>query len=133
MKPQRPYLVRELYDWIVDSGEVPHLLVDAEVEGVVVPTEHVQDGQIVLNIGPNAVRDLQLGDEYVMFSGRFSGVAMELVLPMQSIRAIYCRDSGEGMAFPEEESFGSDAESVEAEEKVEPPAPPSGKTDLKLV
>ena len=52
MKPQRPYLLRALYDWIVDSGEVPYILVDATVEGVVVPQEHIQDGKIVLNIGP---------------------------------------------------------------------------------
>lgn len=102
MKPQRPYLLRALYDWIVDSGEVPFIVVDAQVEGVVVPTEHVENGQIVLNLGPNAVRDLQLGDEYVMCSGRFSGVAMELAVPVHAIRAIYARDTGAGMAFPEE-------------------------------
>ena len=130
MKPQRPYLVRALYDWIVDSDEIPYLLVDATVEGVVVPTEHVQDDQIVLNIGPNAVRDLQLGDDYAMFSGRFSGVAMELVVPMQSIKAIYCRDSGEGMAFPEEESLPSDLR-ADDDEPPEPPRP--GKPSLKLV
>ena len=50
MKPRRPYLLRALYDWIVDSGEIPNILVDAEIDGVVVPQEHVQDGQIVLNL-----------------------------------------------------------------------------------
>lgn len=103
MKPRRPYLLRALYDWIVDSGEVPNILVDAEVDGVVVPQEHVRDGQIVLNISPQAVRNLNLGNEYVMCEGRFSGHSFELTLPVESVRAIYCRDSGQGLAFDDED------------------------------
>lgn len=102
MKPQRPYLLRALYDWLLDSDETPYVLVDATIEGVVVPGEFVQNGQIVLNIGPNAVRDLNLGDEYVMFASRFNGQAMEVVLPMASVRAVYGKDSGQGMVFPDE-------------------------------
>ena len=102
MKAQRPYLLRALYEWIVDSGEVPYVLVDATVADVAVPAEHVKDGQIVLNIGPNAVRDLSLGDEYVMCSGRFDGRVFEICLPMLSIKAIYCKDTAQGMVFPEE-------------------------------
>ena len=73
MKPQRPYLLRALYEWIVDSDEVPYVLVDANLEGVQVPAEHVQDGQIVLNIGPGAIRDLNIEDHGVMCGGRISG------------------------------------------------------------
>ena len=109
MKPRRPYLLRALYDWIVDSGEVPNILVDAEIEGVVVPQEHVRDGQIVLNISPQAVRNLSLGNEYVMCDSRFSGRSIELILPVESIRAIYCRDSGQGLAFDDEDMMADDA------------------------
>jgi stringent starvation protein B len=103
VKRRRPYLLRALYEWIVDSGEVPNVLVDAEIEGVVVPQEHVRDGQIVLNISPQAVRNLSLGNEYVMCEGRFSGRSVELILPIESVRAIYCRDSGQGLAFDDED------------------------------
>ncbi len=103
MKPRRPYLLRALYEWIVDSEEVPNILVDAEIDGVVVPNEHVRDGQIVLNISPQAVRNLNLGNDYVMCEGRFSGRSFELILPIESIRAIYCRDSGQGLAFDDED------------------------------
>ena len=103
MKPRRPYLLRALYEWILDSDEVPNILIDTEVDGVIVPTEYIQDGQIVLNISPTAVRDLSLGNDYVMCYGRFSGRNFEIVLPMESIRAIYCRDSGQGLAFEDEE------------------------------
>lgn len=113
MKPRRPYLLRALYEWILDSEEVPNILVDAEISGVVVPTEYVQDGQIVLNISPTAVRDLSLGNEYVMCSGRFSGRNFEIVLPIESIRAIYCRDSGQGLAFEDEEFASASATTAE--------------------
>ena len=78
MKPRRPYLLRALYEWIVDCDEVPNILVDTEVAGVVVPTEYVQDGQIVLNISPSAVRDLSLGNEFVMCPGVSQGGVLKL-------------------------------------------------------
>jgi len=112
VKPRRPYLLRALYEWIVDSGEIPNVLIDAEIDGVVVPKEHVRDGQIVLNISPQAVRNLNLGDDYVMCEGRFSGRSMELILPIISIRAIYCRDSGQGLAFDDEDMHVEDAQEV---------------------
>ncbi len=108
MKARRPYLLRALYEWILDSDEVPNILVDTEVAGVIVPKEYVQDGQIVLNISPTAVKDLSLGNDYVMCFGRFFGRNFEIVLPIESIRAIYCRDSGQGLAF-EDEAFETPA------------------------
>ena len=117
MKPRRPYLLRALYEWIVDCDEVPNILVDTEVEGVVVPTEYVQDGQIVLNISPSAVRDLSLGNEFVMCSGRFAGQSLEITLPIESIRAIYCRDSGQGLAFEDEDFSNTDSDALATEQK----------------
>lgn len=128
MKPRRPYLLRGLYDWIVDSGEVPNILVDAEVDGVVVPIEHVRDGQIVLNISPQAVRNLNLGNEFIMCEGRFSGRSIELVLPIESVRAIYCRDSGQGLAFDDEDMLTDDS-AVDSIESVS--APRASQTEAK--
>ncbi len=122
MKPQRPYLLRALYEWLVDSEEVPYVLVDATQDGVKVPQEYVEDGQIVLDIGPNAVRNLALEDEFVMCSSRFAGRVFELVLPMSAIRAIYGRDSGQGMVFPEEDPFkeaGQEARQESAQDGTE--------------
>ena len=72
MKAQRPYLLRALYDWIVDSDELPYLLVDATVDCIEVPMEHVEDGQIVFNVGPKAVQNMHIGEEYMMFGSRFN-------------------------------------------------------------
>jgi stringent starvation protein B len=87
---------------LIDSDEVPYVLVDATIDGVQVPSEHVEDGQIVLNLGPTAVRDLVMEEEFVMCSSRFGGRTFELILPMGALRAIYGRDSGLGMVFPDD-------------------------------
>ena len=139
MKRRRPYLLRALYEWIVDSGEVPNVLVDAEIDGVVVPSEHVRDGQIVLNISPQAVRNLSLGNDYVMCEGRFSGRSVELILPIESVRAIYCRDSGQGLAFDDEDLFEGEgdaelgADVTQASQPTNGPKPPGDKPKLRLV
>ena len=137
MNRRRPYLLRALYEWIVDSGEVPNVLVDAEIDGVVVPSEHVRDGQIVLNISPQAVRNLSLGNDYVMCEGRFSGRSVELILPIESVRAIYCRDSGQGLAFDDEDLLEGDgelgADVTQASQPTNGPKPPGDKPKLRLV
>ena len=132
MTPQRPYLLRALYQWLVDNDDVPYVMVDATSEGVVVPTEHVKDGQIVLNLGPAAVRDLVMEQDYVMCSSRFGGRAFELVLPMVSISAIYGRDTRQGMVFPDEE-FASDRPSADADAQGEGLEDSSDKPTLRLV
>jgi len=139
VKRRRPYLLRALYEWIVDSGEVPNVLVDAEIDGVVVPSEHVRDGQIVLNISPQAVRNLSLGNDYVMCEGRFSGRSVELILPIESVRAIYCRDSGQGLAFDDEDLLEGEgdgelgADVIQASQPTNGPKPPGDKPKLRLV
>ena len=52
MNSSRPYLVRALYEWIVDNDCTPHLLVNAEFPGVRVPPGYANDGQIVLTVSP---------------------------------------------------------------------------------
>lgn len=99
MTSSRPYLVRALYDWIVDNGLTPYLLVDCGMEGVVAPVEYAEDGKLVLNVAPRAVRDLHLGNDGVGFNARFGGVALDVWLPMASLLAIYARENGQGMLF----------------------------------
>lgn len=78
MNSSRPYLVRALYEWIVDNDCTPHMLVNAEYPAVQVPQGFASDGQIVLNISPSAVRNLHMDNEAVSFEGRFSGVSHSL-------------------------------------------------------
>nr|WP_206099406.1 ClpXP protease specificity-enhancing factor [Rheinheimera riviphila] len=103
MTPNRPYLLRAFYEWIVDNNLTPYLVVDATMAGVKVPTQHVQNGQIVLNINPSAVGNLLLGNDAVTFSARFGGSPFALYIPQRSVLAIYARENGAGTMFTPEE------------------------------
>lgn len=115
MTSNRPYLLRALYEWILDNNMTPHIVVDATAGGIRVPLEHVEDNQIVLNILPAAVRDLQIGNDAVSFNARFNGRAREIYVPMQSILAIYARENGKGLIFPDE--IDVDNEGGQSEDK----------------
>lgn len=123
MSSSVPYLLRAVHDWILDNGCTPYLVVDAAVDGTVVPLEYVKDGQIVLNISPTAIRDLKMTSESVEFSGRFSGTAYLVYAPMEAILGVVAKENGEGMWFPREEAA------------VPPlaPGPPKGPPELKVV
>ena len=110
MNSSRPYLVRALYEWIVDNNCTPHILVNAEYAGVKVPAGFAKDGQIVLNVSPNAVRYLQMENAAVSFEGRFGGVPQSLYIPIQALMAIYARENGQGMVFDMEPSVASGPE-----------------------
>ncbi len=122
MTPSRPYLLRGIYEWLVDNDQTPYLLVDAEAKDVQVPVEHVQDGKIILNISPTATRDLQLGTENVTFSARFGGKPMLVNVPISSALALYSKENGRGMMFPEEQSM-DDPEPPEPNQSTPPHKP----------
>jgi stringent starvation protein B len=121
MTSSRPYLIRAMYQWITDNGMTPHLLVDASVEGVQVPAEHVQNGKIILNIAPMAISALVLGDTDVTFSARFSGKSRGLYVPIEAVLAIYAKENGQGMMFSEDDG------AVSSDDDSDPdPGPDSG-------
>lgn len=126
MTPSRPYLVRAINEWLVDNNLTPHVLVDATRPGVQVPTAYVQDGRIVLNVAPGAVRDLFIRNEALSFSARFGGMPMQVSVPMAAVLAIYARENGQGMFFDEDEDFppndSGDDESPSAPDKPTRPA-----------
>lgn len=101
MSSSQPYLIRAIYDWIIDNEFTPYLLVNAENDYAMIPRDYVEDGKIVLNINPSAISDLQLGNDYIMFNARFSGKAMEVSVPIAAVLAIYARENGQGMMFDE--------------------------------
>jgi len=102
MTSSRAYLIRALYQWIVDNNVTPYVLVDALIDGVDVPQQHIQDNKIVLNIAPMAVQGLTLGDDAISFSARFSGKSVNLLVPTHAVLAIYAKENGQGMMFYEE-------------------------------
>ncbi|WP_152227938.1 ClpXP protease specificity-enhancing factor [Pseudomonas sp. SCB32] len=133
MNSSRPYLVRALYEWIVDNGCTPHILVNSEYPGVRVPPGYASDGQIVLNVSPSAVRHLQMDNEAVSFEGRFGGVAQSLYIPSQAVLAIYARENGQGMVFDLEPPVPTDDEDLPDDGPFDEPPRPSGRPSLKVV
>ena len=130
LKSSVPYLIRAINEWILDNGCTPYMIVDATMDDVSVPREHVKDGQIVLNISPKAIRDLSISDEYVMFSGRFAGVAHEISAPIGAVMGIIAKENGEGMWFPREQD-GPDQDPEPPPDI--PPDNPRGPPSLKVV
>ena len=102
--PTRPYLIRAIRDWAMDNRLTPQLLVDAGVDGIVIPGSHVRDGKIVLNVHTQAVKGLELGNEFITFSARFGGNSHAINLPIQSVLAVFARENGQGIFFQEEET-----------------------------
>ncbi|MES1987003.1 MAG: ClpXP protease specificity-enhancing factor, partial [Pseudomonadota bacterium] len=96
MTSNKPYLIRALYEWVLDNNLTPHVVVDATLEGVVVPVKYIEDGKIVLNISPMAVKDLEMLNEGVFFSARFGGVAMSIAVPTYAVIAVYAQENGRG-------------------------------------
>jgi len=133
MLSTRPYLIRAIYEWCNDAGFTPHILVQVD-EHTRVPVGYVKDGQIVLNVGAGAVRDLVIDNDWVLFSARFSGVSQEIAVPINRVAAIFARENGQGMHFDVLEA-GEEQPGVDAPEPPEdqPPEPPKGRPQLKVV
>ena len=131
MTSNRPYMVRALYEWILDNQMTPHLLVDAAHSRALVPQQFVQDGKIVLNISSTAVRALVLGNEHIEFDARFGGVSMDVSVPVDAVLGIYARENGRGMLFPDEGPQTGDAQ--EASDASKPPEPLKKRPTLKIV
>ena len=104
MSSSRPYIVRALYEWILDNDCTPYVLVNAEEAGVDVPRQYIKDGQIVLNISPAAVVDLVVDNDSMHFNGRFGGVPVDVFVPMTAVIGIYARENGQGMVFDSEDN-----------------------------
>ena len=102
MTPSKPYLIRGLYEWLLDNQVTPYILVDSSYDRVIVPKGVATDGKLVLNLAPSAIQNLEMTKVYLSFSARFNGVSQDVHCPMESVLAIYARENGEGMMFSAE-------------------------------
>jgi stringent starvation protein B len=111
----KPYLVRAIYEWCSDSGYTPYISV--KVDGSTrVPLEFVKDGEIVLNISQDATRNITLGLDLVQFSARFNGVSREISVPIGAVSAIFAKENGQGLFFPNESEADKREPATEAPE-----------------
>ena len=109
----KPYLLRAIWEWCVDQGFTPYLATQVD-ENTRVPPGYARDGQIVLNLSPDATGQMQMANDFISFQARFGGAAHSLVIPVANVIAIYARENGQGMAFePELEAVEGEAEADE--------------------
>ncbi len=99
----KPYFIRAIYEWCVDSGLTPYLVAYVD-HRTTVPMQYVQNNEITLNVGANAVQQLQIDNDWVRFGARFSGVQHEVWIPTGNILSVFARETGEGMGFELEEA-----------------------------
>ena len=133
--PTKPYLLRALYEWCTDNGFTPHIAVRVD-QRTRVPRTFVNNGEIVLNISFEATSQLQMGNEWIEFSARFSGKSHKIEVPVTNVLAIYARENGQGMAFPVDGTAAGNAEGTEAggpeflapDEALDPPEEPVATT-----
>lgn len=132
----RPYLIRALHEWCTDNGYSPYIAV--QVDGSVqVPSEFVQNGEIVLNVSFDATSSLRLGNDCIEFKARFGGVARDIVVPISHVVAIYARENGQGMAFPAPTATAitghTQQSDAEPSDDTAPAAPDSSRAPLRAV
>jgi stringent starvation protein B len=108
MNSLKPYLIRAVYDWIVDNELTPHLLVNADNNKGSLPTDYIEDGKILLNIRPQAVEALSLGDNAIEFNTRFNGKSTPIEVAVNAVMAIYAKENGKGLVFDQEPDSGDD-------------------------
>ena len=135
----KPYLLRAIWEWCNDRGFTPYIAVQVDAR-TNVPREFIRDGQIVLNLGPDATNKLQIGNDLIEFQARFGGVARQLSVPVSQVSAIYARENGAGMAFEIGDDNGfAESEALEpalddvSDEKPEPPRPEGGRPKLQRI
>ena len=124
IRSRRPYLLRAMHEWISDSDQTPHIVVDASLQGVEVPRQYVQGGKIILNVSNHATSNLNLGNDYVSFRARFGAATHEVMVPIIAVLGIYARETGQGMIF-------SEADAPPPQPPTAPSETPAGPTEVK--
>lgn len=134
----KPYLIRAIFEWCVDQGFTPYVAVAVD-NRTEVPRNFVRDKQIVLNLSPDAVHQLVLGNEFLTCSARFGGVAQSISVPVENVTAVYARENGQGMAFEVGAAAGTSANADDVHQATdspveaardEPPKPTPGRPHL---
>lgn len=108
MTSLKPYLIRSVYDWIVDNDLTPHLLVNADHNKGMLPIDYVEDGKIVLNLRPQAIQGLSLGNDVIEFNAKFNGKPMQIAASVNAVMAIYAKENGKGLVFDLENDGGNE-------------------------
>jgi stringent starvation protein B len=128
MTSLKPYLIRTLYEWIIDNNMTPFLLVSSKHPKAILPEDFIENDQIVLNIRPEAIQNLYLGDKTVEFDARFSGQSLHVIAPTSAVLAVYAKENNKGMFFDPNDESEDDQPPPQKES-----TPPTKRPQLKIV
>ena len=125
-----PYLIRAIFEWCCDNGLTPYIAVRVDAT-TKVPMEYVKNGEIVLNVSPDATRNLKIGNDLLQFSARFAGVSREISVPINTVGGIFAKETGQGLSFQTSTSLPTQVVTAIKSDVGPPnddhPAPPAGR------
>lgn len=129
MNSFRWYLVDALIRWLLDNECTPHVVLQTDLPGVVVPSEHIKNNRVVLNVSPRAVQNFSLGPKGLEFDARFGGVPKHVRAPASAIVGVHAKESEIGFEFEPEESSSEEIPEL----KTPPSSSKSGRPHLRIV
>ncbi|MBK2028432.1 ClpXP protease specificity-enhancing factor [Francisella noatunensis] len=116
----RAYVVKATYNWLVDHGFTPYILVDTEYEGVVVPNNYIdEDNKILLDLSPQAIQNSDIGDNHISFDATFDGEPISINIPIESVLEVFSKETEQGM-YAREFGYGININEGEDDETVNP-------------
>ena len=116
----RAYVVKATYDWLIDHGFTPYVLVDTEYDDVTVPTNYIdEDKKILLDLSPQAIENIVITDTHITFDATFDDEAMSLAIPIESVLEIFSKETEQGM-YAREFGYGIDVNEGEDDASVNP-------------
>jgi len=128
MISNKPYLLRAFYQWIVDNQCIPLVTINANDPRCLVPKEYIdEDGEITLNVSPDAVRDFKITNKHLEFQASFSSISHFVSAPIGAIRSIYAQENSEGMYFDTEGEGDAEWETESADIEANVPVAPTTK------
>ena len=128
----KPYLIRAICEWCGDSGFTAYLSVKVDAQ-TRVPAGHVKNGEIVLNISPDAAHRLTIGDDMIQFAARFSGVSRECSIPITAVQGVFARENRQGLFFQPESAAPQVAGAAPSAQSDPTPPATGGKRKLQIV
>ncbi|QIV94920.1 transcriptional regulator MglB [Allofrancisella frigidaquae] len=116
----RAYIIKATYNWLVDHGFTPYVLVDTEYDGVIVPTNYVdEDNKILLDLSLQAIQNLHIDDQKISFDATFDGQSMSVVIPIESVLEVFSRETEQGI-YAREFGYGINVNEGEDDDSVNP-------------
>ncbi len=114
MTDRKPYILRAIYQWLLDNDCTPHLVIAYPGAGWVsgVPSNLLQDDTLVLNISQSASPDCVIENDVIYFTTRFSGQSHSVSVSMEAVAALIARENNEGIFFDISENLADGPQKV---------------------